>query len=64
MWTSEKKKKIGKKKVKKILLKKNCKKILPWKKQTEKEIINEFPEIKNKIETVYPAVPLKKIQKN
>jgi len=49
-----------KEKIKKIFLDKNCKKIMPWTKATAEEIIKEFPEIKNKIEVVYPAVPVQK----
>jgi len=47
---------IGKRLVKDILLRENCKKILPWTNNVKKEIIREFPEIKDKIETVYPAI--------
>ncbi|MEM2956658.1 MAG: glycosyltransferase family 4 protein [Candidatus Pacearchaeota archaeon] len=49
--------------VRKILKSKYCKKILAWTKWTKEEIIKEFPEIKNKIEVLYPAVPTKKIRK-
>ncbi|NMB66794.1 glycosyltransferase family 4 protein [Candidatus Woesearchaeota archaeon] len=52
--------KKSKERVKKILLKENCKKILAWTKETANQIIKEFPEIKNKIEVIYPAVPLYK----
>ena len=58
--------KKGKEKVNKILTSKNCKKIMPWTKKTANEIISEFPEIKNKVEIIYPAIPLnvdKKIKK-
>lgn len=55
--------KTGVKKVKKILLNKNCKKIMPWTQTTANEIIKEFPEIKNKIKVVYPAVPLPNIKR-
>lgn len=48
---------ISKKRVKNILLNKNCKKILPWTNFTANEIIKEFPEIKSKIKVIYPAVP-------
>jgi len=44
-------------KVRKILLQKNCKKILPWAKATKEDILKYFPEIKSKIEVVYPAIP-------
>jgi glycosyltransferase involved in cell wall biosynthesis len=52
--------KMAKEKVRKLLLNKNCKRILPWTKSTADEIIKDFPEIKNKVEVVYPAVPLHK----
>ena len=55
--------KNAKKKVKEILLRKNCKKIMPWTQTTANEIIKEFPEIKDKVEVIYPAVPLKKYKK-
>jgi len=45
-------------KVIKILLRKNCKKIISWTKLMEKELLNKFPEIKNKLITIYPGVPV------
>ena len=51
------------KKIVKILLRENCKKILPWTKSAEKEIRKEFPEVKEKIKTIYPAVSLPKIKR-
>ena len=55
-----KKTKKSKEKVREILTSKNCKKIMPWAEKTKKEILKEFPEIKDKVERVYPAVPLHK----
>jgi len=55
--------KLAKNKVIKILLNKNCKKILSWTEEINKELINHFSEIKNKFEVVYPAIPFKKINK-
>ena len=52
--------KIGKEKIRKVLMRKNCKKILPWASSVEKEILKVYPELKNKIEVVYPAVPERK----
>lgn len=46
--------------VRKILLDKNCKKIMPWTNKTKEEILKDFPEIRNKIKVVYPAIPLSK----
>lgn len=48
--------------IKNILNRKNCKKILAWTQSTADELITEFPEAKNKIEVVYPAVPVLKIE--
>jgi glycosyltransferase involved in cell wall biosynthesis len=47
----------GQRKVRRILLTKNCKKIIPWTKNTEEDILRMYPEIANKIEVVYPAIP-------
>ena len=55
--------KKSKEMVKNILMRKNCKKIMPWTQATANEIIKEFSEIKEKVEVVYPAVPLLKIKK-
>ncbi|HLD91273.1 MAG TPA: glycosyltransferase family 4 protein [Patescibacteria group bacterium] len=60
---SGKENKISKNIVKNILLSENCKKIMPWTNRTKNEILNIFPEIKNKIEVVYPSVPEKKFKK-
>jgi glycosyltransferase involved in cell wall biosynthesis len=53
----------SKEEVRKILMSNDCKKIIPWTEATKKEILKDFPEIKNKLEVVYPAVPLKIKQK-
>ena len=55
-----KKTKKSKEKVREILTSKNCKKIIPWTEKTKKEILKEFPEIKDKVKVVYPAIPLHK----
>ena len=49
--------------VKKILESKYCKKILAWTEWTKKGILDFFPEIKHKIEVVYPAIPALKFKK-
>ena len=49
--------KSGQDKVRKILMRPNCKKILPWTLEIEEKYKKMFPEIKNKIELVYPAIP-------
>jgi len=58
--------KRGKKKIKDILMRKNCKKILPWTESIKRDILKDYPEIENKLEVVYPAIPkiknLKKIK--
>lgn len=52
--------KKGQRKVKKILMRENCKKILPWTDSTKKELLKLYPELEKKVETVYPAIPLGK----
>lgn len=61
-YVGEKRKKT-KEKVRNILNKNVCKKIIPWTEYTAKEIIKDFPELERKIEVVYPAVPLNKKKK-
>ncbi len=48
--------------VRRILMRKYCKKIMPWTNTVKEQILKFFPEkeIKEKIEVVYPAVPFKK----
>lgn len=48
---------------KKLILSNNCKKILAWTNKTKEEMIQLLPEIKDKIEVIYPAVPLQKFKK-
>ena len=55
--------KKSKERVRKILLGENCKKIMPWTEKTKKEILKEFPEIKDKVKVVYPAIPLPNIKR-
>ncbi len=62
-WISGKETKAMKKIVKKILLDKNCKKIMAWTKSTKKNILRLFPEIKEKVVVVYPGVPIKDVKK-
>lgn len=58
-WVSTKKTKVGLRKAEKILKRKNCKKILPWIEKIERELLLSFPQLKEKIELVRPAVPSK-----
>lgn len=58
-----KKTKRKKKKIIKILLRRNCKKIITWTKTAEEELKKNYPELKNKVDTVYPAVPIKRIKR-
>lgn len=53
----------NKENVKKILLRKNCKKIITWTENTKKDILERFPEIEDKIEVVYPSTPVININK-
>ena len=50
-------------KVRKYICFDNCKKIIAWSEWTKNNIVREFPEIKNKVEVVYPAVSIKKFKK-
>ena len=56
VWVSLKKPKniIG---VKRILLQDNCKKIITWTEKMKKELVETFPEIKNKVDVVFPIIP-------
>jgi len=49
--------------IKKLLKSKYCKKILAWTEWTKKSILEHFPELEQKIEVVYPALPLQKLRK-
>ncbi len=53
----------SKKRVLKYLESPYCKKIMAWTDWCAKEIIKEFPEIREKVEVVYPAMPLPKFKK-
>jgi glycosyltransferase involved in cell wall biosynthesis len=63
MWVSGRNTKIGRQKVKKIITSTNCKKIMPWTNHTKKEILRIFPDLGDKVEIVYPALPLPGISK-
>lgn len=55
---------FGKSKVQKILSSEYCKKIMAWTEWSKDGIINEFPEISDKVEIVYPGIPEQKIKKS
>jgi len=54
--------KLGKRRIRNVLLRDNCKQIMPWTESIKKEFIKEFPELKEKTEVVYPAIPMPKIK--
>jgi glycosyltransferase involved in cell wall biosynthesis len=56
---------IGKKRIKNFLKKPNCKKILAWSHDCKDTIVEAMKdkEIEEKIEVVYPAIPLPKLNK-
>lgn len=64
-WISGDNTKLGKKVVEKYLKSEYCKKILPWTEESKKDLFKNFQdkEIREKIETVYPAVPVQKFKK-
>jgi glycosyltransferase involved in cell wall biosynthesis len=49
--------------VKKLILSKNCKKIIPWTEEARNQILKEFPEVKNKLALLPHAIPIPKIKK-
>ena len=49
--------KKGNENIRKLLLRNNCKKIMPWTNIVKQNILKIFPEIEDKIEVVYPAIP-------
>ena len=59
--TSESKNEI--KHVKKILLRKNCKKIITWTELMKKSLLELIPEIKDKVEVIFPPIPRPKVQR-
>jgi len=63
MWGGIKLTNARKKIVKKLLTSKYCKKIIAWTKDTKKGILEYFPELKDKIEVVYYAMPIEKQKK-
>ena len=53
----------SKREILKYLLSPYCKKILAWTEWARDGIVKEFPEIKTKVEVVYPAIPERKFKK-
>ena len=53
----------NKNRIRKLLLSKNCKRILAWTKWSEENILKEFPEIRDKMEIIYPGIPSQKFIK-
>jgi len=54
---------FGRKRILRILKSSHCKKIVAWTEWVRKDIIKYFPEIKNKIEVIYPGIPRQKFRK-
>jgi len=63
VWISGEETKAGVKKVRDILNNNYCKKIMPWTDTTKKDILRLYPEIEDKVEVVYPAVPIQTFEK-
>lgn len=63
MWVSGRGSKKSQEKIRTILLKDNCKKILAWTKTSKREIIEKFPEIKEKVKIVPYAIPSPKLKR-
>jgi len=51
------------KKIEKILGGENCKKIITWTQLMKNDLIKDFPSLKDKVEVVYPPIPLPKVKK-
>ena len=54
----------GKEKIGKIIARDNCKKILPWTEEVKADFQKHFPSISNKLEVVYPAIPMPEAKRN
>lgn len=52
----------NKKRVRRYLTSNYCKNILAWSEWSKRGILREFPELKDKVKVVYPAIPPKKIK--
>ena len=63
MWGGARDNKLRKKIAGKFLRAKNCKKILPWMEWTKEKILKDFPEVSEKMEVVYPAIPLPTVKR-
>jgi glycosyltransferase involved in cell wall biosynthesis len=60
LWISGRNKIGSREKVLKYLKRDNCKKIMTWTEATKRDVINMFPEVKDKVEVVYYAMPVQK----
>lgn len=60
MWGGVKLTRAREKIVRRIVSSKYCKKIMAWTEATKKDIIGMFPEIEDKVEVVYHAIPTMK----
>lgn len=63
-WISGRDTRLGRKKVREILLRKNCKKLIAWTEHAKNNFIKVFPELKEKMEVMHYAVPERKFKKN
>jgi glycosyltransferase involved in cell wall biosynthesis len=63
LWVSGEESRRANKKIESFLLNKNCKKIMPWTNRTKEELLKKIPGIANKVEVVYPAVPIPKFKR-
>ena len=62
MWVSGRRPK-NKRSVKKIVYSKNCKKLITWTRLMKKDLLAEFPKLKDKVEVVYPPIPILNIKR-
>ncbi|MBT6690048.1 glycosyltransferase family 4 protein [archaeon] len=62
LWISGRGKVGSRREVLRYLERDNCKKIIAWTEATRKDIVNMFPEVRDKVEVVYYAMPEQKVK--
>ena len=58
MWGGAELTRLRKYFVKKLLMSKHCKKIMPWTEEAKRDILKDFPEVESKIELLSFAMPM------
>ena len=63
LYVSGKKTKLATDRIRKILSNKNCRKIILWTEKIREDFEEAFPEVRDKMTVIYPAIPLPRIKK-